>query len=262
MFKGKLLLGVALSITAASTALFAGSEDYDDDGYDNMGYYVYSTDDPNQMPQNDYNSMYVGLQAGANFSQMSYSFTDTNVDTSDNMISTKGAETFAIAGGVIGWGHAWDEFYLGLEGNGRYNFGGGDNDITVFSSGDFSRTGSVDEIHETWSAGLGLRLGGIVYNTALIYGYGGGAYAGFKVNNAVLNSGTNAGSFTQSKFGFSIGAGVEVQMNKAFNIDFRYLYRRFGNLGWSGSLGGDTINTSVTPSDNLIMISGLYHFAV
>ncbi len=264
MFKGKLLLGIAFGLTVASAVVMAGGDDEDADGYDSMGYYVYSTDDPNQMQQNNFNSMYVGIQAGANIAQAGFSFSDTDGNTTTDILSTKSGETYAIAGGIIGWGHAWDEFYLGVEGNGRYNFGGGSNSVVTISNQTGSNTGSVDEVYETWSAGLGFKAGGIVYNTALIYFYGGGAYAGFKVNNAVFNSATDSGSFNQSKFGFSLGVGVDVQMNKAFNLDLRYLYRSFSNVTWTDTsdIPGNTINSKVTPKDNLVMLAGEYHFAV
>ncbi|MDF1797304.1 MAG: hypothetical protein P1U63_12280 [Coxiellaceae bacterium] len=266
MFKGKLLLGITLGLTVASAVVMAGGEDGDADGYDSMGYYVYSTDDPNQMQQNDFNSMYVGLQAGANIAQAGFSYNDTDGNATTDILSSKSGETYAIAGGIIGWGHAWDEFYLGVEGNGRYNFGGGSNNVFTLGNSAGTNTGTIDEVYETWSAGLGFKLGGIVYNTALIYFYGGGAYAGFKVNNAFYNLASDLGSLTQSKFGYSMGVGVDVQMNKAFNIDLRYLYRRFSNITWSaqgeGILAGTTLNSKVTPTDNLVMLAGEYHFAV
>lgn len=250
MRKATLVLGLTMSLTMGTSAVFAGGDEDDVNGYDTMGYYVYSTDDPDQAQQNDFDGMYVGIQAGVNINTAGYDF--SQVDPSTDLVAVTTSNTDAIAGAILGWGITWDEFYLGLEANGRYTFGGNANGIYI------NQLGRVGEFNERWSSGFGFRIGGIVYNTALIYFYGGGAYAGFKSAGLDGEDGIDIPAKNYSKFGYALGAGFEVQMNRSFNIDMRYLWRSFNKI--SETAGNDTF--SLTPRDNLIMLAGNYHFAV
>ncbi len=249
MRKVTLLLGLTMSMTMGAGAAFAGGDEDDVNGYDTMGYYVYSTDDPDQTQVNDFNGMYIGIQAGVNINTAGYEF--DQLDPSLDLASVTTSNTDALAGAILGWGITWDEFYLGIEANGRYTFGGNANGIYT------NAYGRVGEVNERWSTGLGFKIGGIVYNTGLIYFYGGGAAAGFNFGG-ISGNGVNVSSSTSSKFGYALGAGFEVQMNRSFNLDLRYLWRSFNKF--NETLGDDSF--SLTPRDNLVMLAGIYHFAV
>lgn len=234
-----LSLGLAASLIVASSSVLAGGDQNDVNSYDNMGYYVFSSDDPYQVQQNNFNSMSVGIQVGMN--PNSYDFTSTGTNPNRAKLSNMNA----IGGLLYGWGFTWSEFFMGLETNFRYTMGG--------ANGVTESTGVAgNKLKPSWSAGLGFKIGGIVYNTALIYFYAGGAYSGFKFsdNNYLSNSAT------KSRFGYSVGPGIEVQMNTVFNLDLRYLYRGYGKMSVTT---GATTNT-YKPSENLFLLAGVFHF--
>ncbi len=242
MRKLTLLLGVGVGLSMSAYSAVAGGEDGDVNSYDNMGYYVYSADDPDQMQQNNFDGPYAGIDFGGNFRTVKY--TD---DDATSKISEKIATSNMLAGLRAGWGFTFDEFYLGLEGNFRYTFGGGASAVID--------NHYADNFKQTWSVGGGMRIGGIVYNTALMYLYLGGAYSGNKLDN--ISGDVNQASVTANKFGFAVGPGVEVQMNRIMNVDFRYLYRSYGKTSFTDGAG---THFSVDPTDNLVLMSLVFHF--
>jgi outer membrane immunogenic protein len=102
-----------------------------------------------------------------------------------------------FAGGTIGGNFRFQNFVVGVEGEGAWS------DIGQSASGFFGLVTATDRIQAFGS--LTGRLG-VAFDNVLIYGKGGGAVASNEIALTVLGAGT---SDTQTHFGYTVGGGVE-----------------------------------------------------
>jgi opacity protein-like surface antigen len=216
--------------------------------YDTLGYYVYTTEDP-ATGVNNFDRPYLGFNLGVNSSGMKY--TDT-VGTTATVVNSS---DLSFAGGFFGGvGTLFDEFYLGLDANFRYAMGGSTHELQDVNG---TGTTNINDVHETWSTGLGAKVGGVVYNTALVYVYAGGQYTNFKLNDMQDNNGAAMADMSKSKFGMSVGMGVSVELNPKCNFDMRYLYQRYSTIEFPMA-SSETME--IQPTDNIFLFGFSYHF--
>jgi outer membrane immunogenic protein len=96
-------------------------------------------------------------------------------------------------------------------------------------------TTTVDKSLE-WFATLRGRLG-LVFDRLLVYGTGGAAFGRVKMNflaNAPLASSFETGSVSETKTGWSAGAGAEYALGGNWSVMFQWLYFDLGEVTASG----------------------------
>jgi outer membrane immunogenic protein len=182
---------------------------------------------------------YIGIEGGGDFRQYRDNFTGTGINKDAGLV-----------GGVIGYNWQFNQFVLGLEG-----------DAAAVLSGNRAYTPAGfpiynNTLNSNYAAAIRGRLGLAAWDRALLYVAGGVAFGDTKVgfNNGILAP----VSYTTSRTGWTIGAGVDYAFTPSWigRIEYRYV-----DLGTGGYLNyGAFVNDRIRVTSNQVMAAMLWKF--
>jgi len=214
--------------------------------------------------------LYLGLHGGGGWSHVSASTAPSGVIV--GALGDPGLQSTGLSGAVFGGqlGYNWQvaNWVFGAEGDFS---SAGLNGATQSVFPSIAPGGFQDsiQVHQNigWLASARGRLG-YVWGTLLLYVTGGAAWA--NVDSKVLvNDGATgtsaAGSFTDHRSGWTLGAGYEWMIAPNWIGRAEYLYYSFGNntlnrtVTFPGGLGTDTITTNKL-NTNVVRVGLSYKF--
>jgi outer membrane immunogenic protein len=202
-----------------------------------------------------------------------------------------------IGGGQFGWNWAFTNFVAGFEADIQGDtkrehglFSG----VTVFNPALVTIGGGCDVItcsigtlqsvskEVDWLGTVRGRLGWLATPTLLVYGTGGLAYGGVKATNSIFQTyetplgsvATNFGGFfshSQTRAGWTAGAGLEWMAGPQVSVKFEYLYYDLGDVTFNGPLVSPTtdgsgpyfinnVQTTTRFNGNIVRFGVNYHF--
>jgi outer membrane immunogenic protein len=174
-------------------------------------------------PVQNWTGLYVGGNAG-------YSWGHTDLDYSFGALpafnSTLDPNSF-LAGGQIGYNWQLGSFVVGVEGDVAWRHGSDAAAVTLNNGfGDFATFNT----EQNWVGTLRPRFG-FAANNWLIYGTAGLAVGGFKHSYAETRPGVAArvAADSDTKAGWTAGAGVEYALTHQWSLGVEYLYMDFGS---------------------------------
>jgi outer membrane immunogenic protein len=129
-----------------------------------------------------------------------------------------------FAGGTIGGNFQFQNFVMGVEGEGAWS------DIGQSASGFFGLVTATDRVQAFGS--LTGRLG-VALDNVLIYGKGGGALASNKLSVSGLGL---VASDTQTHLGYTVGGGVEWGITPNWSVKGEYLWAHYESKNYFASL--------------------------
>jgi outer membrane immunogenic protein len=137
-----------------------------------------------------------------------------------------------FGGGQIGYNWQMNQFVLGVEADIQAADIGKTNTFIVPPVGIFVQTTNTGRDHIDWFGTARVRLG-LAANTALFYVTGGAAYGGVNSSASVVGTppgtGTFVGSFSDTRFGWAAGAGVEWAFAPNWSVKAEYLHVDLGS---------------------------------
>lgn len=164
------------------------------------------------VPVFSWTGFYAGLNIGVGF-------VNTNLNAVAAPFPVPGSGTGLVAGGQIGYNHQINNIVVGIEGDLGYF---GVQRRFTFPSGDFLAW------RTTWDASIRGRLG-VAVDRTLLYVTGGIAFADLRINGVV---GQPIAFFpfseSQTRVGWTVGAGVEHAITQNWTVRGEYLYANYG----------------------------------
>lgn len=159
-----------------------------------------------------------------------------------------GSQSGVIGGGQIGYNWQVQKFVLGVEADLQGSDLKGSSATATRTFGPpiipltVTQTVNVDAGRVNWMASFRGRLG-LAWDRILLYGTGGAAVAEFGSATATVINGPGiglpAGTFTAStggnstRWGWTVGGGIEWALNQNWSLGGEYRYTDFGNRGTS-----------------------------
>lgn len=156
-------------------------------------------------PAFSWSGFYVGLNAG-------YGFGTSDWDNPPISLDPKGL----VAGGTVGYNLQTGSWVFGIEGDIDYS---GMKDSTACG------VGGTCEVRNTWLGTVRGRLGYGGWGSFMPYITGGAAFGNVKASGPAANTSTS-----ETRFGYTIGAGVEYALFSAWSIKGEYLYFNLGSM--------------------------------
>lgn len=207
---------------------------------------------PPVISTNIWSGCYVGVEGGGIWGQSRHDAAGGPTITGDFGISG------SLVGATVGCNYqiGSGNFVLGIEDDMSWgNASGGAFDLPpTFDPNTFSQT------NETWIDTLRVRVG-IPWDRWLGYVTGGVAFAGTSVS--VCNT-IGCVNDSATRYGWTVGAGVEYALMGQWTVKAEYLYADFGTASYinpATTLGGFTFVTrNVTLSDNIARAGISYKF--
>jgi len=132
-----------------------------------------------------------------------------------------------VVGGQAGYNHQFDNFVLGVEADAQYSEIEGDLSIPITTPGP-----SFDLLNASFSTDFIATFrgkAGVAFDNVLVYATGGAAVTEIETKFALLDPiipGLSA-SDSQTHWGWTVGAGVEVAINEKWSLKAEYLYIDF-----------------------------------
>lgn len=185
---------------------------------------------------------YVGLQAGYIWGDADLSSWNTNPDD-DHAFSLNGFDVDGFAGGIFA-GHMWrvgNDILLGIEGEG--NWASADDKIINDDNPDYLWGAKVEQ---EWDASLRLRAGKDM-GDYMPYITGGIAWAGVDIHGF---TDWDPGQFGPNQYddndatltGWTVGAGVEKNINENLHARIQYRYSDYGDETWGIAAPPNDVN--------------------
>ena len=185
----------------------------------------------------DWSGLYLGLNGGGGASHNCWDLRDDQ--TANGYGKYSGREgchnaTGATFGGQIGYRWQMANWVFGIEGQGNWADLSGNNYSEVLNSDTFGVgapfPANIEHFNRSRINGFGLITGqvGYTYDNALFYVKGGAAVVGttfdeFLVNhNKTINTGNLSASATNTRWGGSLGAGLELGLTPNWSIGAEY----------------------------------------
>jgi outer membrane immunogenic protein len=188
------------------------------------------------QPVFSWTGIYLGVNGG-------YSFGSSTWNSPGLLPSTNSPDGFLI-GGTIGGNYQFNQFVLGIEGDGDWaNLNG-----TTFS-GSCAAFGCTTQ--SDWLATVRGRAG-FAWNRLLFYGTGGAAFGDLRASSGVLPW-TSA-----TQVGWTAGGGIEAALSPNWSVKVEYLYVDLGSM--SCPVGSCGAPTSVSLNENVIRAGINYRF--
>jgi len=183
---------------------------------------------------------YIGVEGGGDFRNFHDNWTGYGI-----------YKDAGLVGGVLGYNWQFNQFVLGLEGDAAAVLGG-DRAYTYNGTEIYNNT-----LNSTYAAAIRGRLGFAAWDRALLYVAGGVAFGDVKVGYYAPGY-YNAASYTTSRTGWTIGAGVDYAFtpNWITRIEYRYV-----DLGTGGYYNyGAFVNDGIQVTSNQVMAAVMYKF--
>ena len=174
------------------------------------------------VPVQDWTGFYVGGNAGYSWGRTDLDYTR---DALPPVTTTLDPNSF-IGGGQIGYNWQLGSWVLGVEGDVAWRHG---TDATTFTSGNAFGDFATFNTEQNWVGTVRPRVG-FAANNWLVYGTGGVAFGGFKHSLTETRPGvvTRMTADSDTKTGWTAGAGVEYAFANHWSLGVEYLYMDFG----------------------------------
>ncbi len=176
-----------------------------------------------EQPYYNWTGFYLGINGGGGFGRSEWS----------NPFGTASADTSgALAGGTVGYNYQVNRWVFGLEGDIDWSGIKGDTSNGIC-------TGGTCETKNEWLATARGRIG-YAFNRVLPYITAGGAFGDVKMTPVGL------GSETETRAGWTAGAGVEFGLTGPWTAKVEYLYADLGKSTCSAATCGVATNVDFT----------------
>jgi outer membrane immunogenic protein len=205
-------------------------------------------------PVHNWTGLYVGANAG-------YSWGRTSVDYTlggfPGVSTTLDPNSF-IGGGQIGYNWQLGSIVVGIEGDVAWRSG---SDASTFTSGNIFGDFAVFNTEQNWVGTVRPRVGFAAQNW-LLYGTGGVAFGGFQHGLTETRPGiaTRTTADSDTKAGWTAGAGVEYGFANQWSLGVEYLYMDFGSTTLSQPATGPLPASSATFDDNSHVVRAKLNF--
>ncbi len=188
----------------------------------------------------DWSGFYIGLNGGGGSSHKCWNFIPVGA-----AVAPEGCHdaTGGTVGGQIGYRWQASNWVFGLEGQGNWaNFKGSNTNLTNLALTDTSK---IDAF------GLFTGQVGYAWNSALFYVKGGGAVVSDKYNTSVIPSGLLNDSAKETRWGGTIGAGLEFGFapNWSVGVEYDHIFLGSRNLNFTTPAG--VLNSTDSISQNV-----------
>ena len=180
----------------------------------------------------DWSGFYIGINGGGGSAHTTWDFVGTGSEGSHNA-------TGGTVGGQIGYRWQMGQWVFGVEGQGNWADFSGDNVSNLFP-GDRNRT-RID------SFGLITGQVGYAWNNVLVYVKGGAAVVGDKFDIRSTATGALFGSTDQTRWGGTVGAGLEVGFapNWSVGVEYNHIFLQDKDVIFTGLVGTERISQGV-----------------
>jgi outer membrane immunogenic protein len=180
-----------------------------------------------------WSGFYVGINAG-------YGFGNSTWD--DPAVSPK-PKGF-LGGGTLGFNFQTGTWVWGIEGDGDYSA----------MKGSVGCGAATCETKNSWLATARARLGYAGWTNFMPYITGGGAAGSLKASDSAL------GTTSKTKFGYTLGAGVEYMLYSNWSIKAEYLYVNLGKFDCGTSCSLVVSPDNVSFKANIVRAGLNYRF--
>jgi outer membrane immunogenic protein len=180
----------------------------------------------------DWSGFYIGVNGGGGSAHTTWDFVGIGTEGSHNA-------TGGTVGGQIGYRWQTGQWVFGVEGQGNWADFSGDNVSNIFP-GDRNRT-------RINSFGLITGQVGYAWNNVLAYVKGGAAVVGDKFDVYSTATGALLGSTSQTRWGGTVGAGLEVGFapNWSVGVEYDHIFLQDKDVTFTGLIGTDRIRQDV-----------------
>ncbi|WP_027523845.1 outer membrane protein [Bradyrhizobium sp. Ec3.3] len=179
----------------------------------------------------DWSGFYIGINGGGGSAHTTWDFVGTGTEGSHNA-------TGGTVGGQIGYRWQTGQWVFGVEGQGNWADFSGDNISALFADRNRTRINS-----------FGLITGqvGYAWNNVLAYVKGGAAVVGDKFDVYSTATGALLASTSQTRWGGTIGAGLEVGFapNWSVGVEYNHIFLQDKDVTFVGLVGTDRIRQDV-----------------
>jgi outer membrane immunogenic protein len=218
-----------------------------------------------QSDQFNWTGFYAGVNLGGAWNTNCSSFLATSPTGTVTYSGSHCPGASFIGGGQLGYNYQIGSWVLGLEGDVSGATSKSDNFARTVGAGaavpagtySFSGNHTPSAIG-TIRARIGYSFGG---NRWLVYGTGGGIFAGSSANVAigyVSTDGTQAANFSRSssttRTGWTLGGGIEYKLSERWSLKAEDLYANTGNLSVPNNCV-DTANGAVCSNFSHVVFS-------
>ena len=241
---------------------------------------------PIMAPISYWSGFYIGINGGYSWGKAGRDLTFFNVATGVPIVAVGSGGTSdsnmngGLFGGQIGYNWQAANWVFGFETDAQWTNQRGTNSFLCGVVGaaanaclagvSLGSSAAVEQKLE-WFGTFRGRAGVLVTPNVLLYGTGGAAYG--SVNTAITVTTLNplglpvavSGSGKNSKFGWTLGGGIEAMFGGNWSGKLEYLYMDLGTVTATTGAGigligvGATLNTRVT--DNIFRAGINYHFS-
>ncbi|MGY8664866.1 outer membrane beta-barrel protein [Bradyrhizobium sp. UFLA05-109] len=179
----------------------------------------------------DWSGFYIGINGGGGSAHTTWDFVGTGTEGSHNA-------TGGTVGGQVGYRWQTGQWVFGVEGQGNWADFSGDNVSLLFADRNRSRIDS-----------FGLITGqvGYAWNNVLVYVKGGAAVVGDKFDVYSTTTGALLASTSQTRWGGTVGAGLEVGFapNWSVGVEYNHIFLQDKDITFTGLVGTDRIRQDV-----------------
>jgi outer membrane immunogenic protein len=198
----------------------------------------------------DWSGFYIGINGGGGSSHKCWDLLTGGVSTAEGCHNATGG----TVGGQIGYRWQSSSWVFGLEGQGNWaDFKGSNTNLTNALLRDNSKIDS-----------FGLITGqvGYAWNSALFYVKGGGAVVGDKYNTTVIANGALNDSANQTRWGGTVGAGLEFGFapNWSVGVEYDHMFLGRKNVSFTTPAGAFSTTESIRQDVDLGLVRLNYRF--
>lgn len=154
-----------------------------------------------------------------------------------------------IGGGQLGYNWQREKWVFGLEGDIQFSNERGSGDVCTVAGCPAGSTVFTRDYKLDWFGTARGRVGFLPAERILIYATGGLAYGGFSGSSWTLPM--NIGTWSQTRAGWTVGAGAEAALGSNWSVKFEYLYMDLGSVGGSSANTSAATNLANTPNQGL-----------
>jgi outer membrane immunogenic protein len=203
---------------------------------------------------------YIGAEGGGNWgSARNYSFDPLRPGNITNSYSLSGG----MAGGTVGCNYQSGQVVFGIEGDDSWTNKSG----SAFAIPPFLTTASI-QTRENWIATIRGRIGYAFAPAWLVYVTGGGAATNARLTIADAALGVAPLSQSNTRWGWTVGAGVEWGFAGNWSVKLEYLHADFGSSNYftpdiTVPIVGATftfLNQNVHLTDDMVRVGVNYRF--
>ena len=142
-----------------------------------------------------------------------------------------------IGGANVGYNYQINQWVLGLEGDVN-GLSLSNTAVLTFPDGTALNAHTTADIQGSIRGKVGIALGGIGWDRALIYATGGVAFGGFNTNVSIAKSGAlnggfpffGSGSVSTTRVGWTVGGGVQYAVTNNWSLFAEYRYTNWGSI--------------------------------